>query len=71
MTRSPAQTRFDTIDQPWLRAAVKRWARLRLGSGKTFGSVHVDVRAMLWFSRFLTQRDPRGVNEAVVTRDAL
>ena len=71
VTRSPAQTRFDAIDQPWLRAAVKRWARLRLGSGKTFGSVHVDVRAMLWFSRFLTQRDPRACDEAVVTRDAL
>ena len=71
VTRSPAQTRFDAIEQPWLRAAVKRWARLPLGSGKTFGSVHVDVRAMLWFSRFLTQRDPRGVNETVVTRDAL
>ena len=71
VTRSPAQTRFDTIDQPWLRAAVKRWARLRLGSGKTFGSVHVDVRAMLWFSRFLTRRDPRAVDEAVATRDAL
>ena len=71
VTRSPAQTRFDAIEQPWLRAAVKRWARLRLGSGKTFGSVHVDVRAMLWFSRFLTQRDPRAVDEAVVTRDAL
>ena len=71
VTRSPAQTSFNAIEQPWLRAAVKRWARLPLGSGKTFGSVHVDVRAMLWFSRFLTQRDPRAVNEAVVTRDAL
>ena len=71
VTRSPAQTRFDTIDQPWLRAAVKRWARLRLGSGKTFTSVHVDVRAMLWFSRFLARRDPRASDEAVVTRDAL
>lgn len=71
VARSPAQTRFDNIEQPWLRAAVKRWARLRLGSGKTFGSVHVDVRAMLWFSRFLTRRDPRAVDEAIVTRDAL
>lgn len=56
VTRSPNQTRFDTIVQPWLRAAVKRWARLRLGSGKTFGTVHVDARAMLWFSRFLHER---------------
>ena len=59
VTRSPNQTRFDTITQPWLRAAVKRWARLRLGSGKTFGTVHVDARAMLWFSRFLARRDRR------------
>ena len=71
VTRSPAQTSFDAIEQPWLGAAVKRWARLRLGSGKTFDSVHVDVQAMLWFSRFLTQRDPRAVDETVVTRDAL
>ncbi|MCY4495497.1 MAG: hypothetical protein OXB92_16760 [Acidimicrobiaceae bacterium] len=71
VTRSPAQTRFDAIDALWLRAAVKRWARLRLGSGKTYRSVHVDVRAMLWFSRFLTRRDPRAVDETVVTRDAL
>ena len=72
MTRSPAQTSFNTIEQPWLRAAVKRWARLRLGSGKTYRSVHVDVRAMLWFSRFLTQRDPRALRrKTVVTRDAL
>ena len=70
-TRSPAQTRFDAIDQPWPRAAVKRWARLRPGSGKTFRSVHVDVRAMLWFSRFPARRDPRASDEAVVTRDAL
>ena len=36
VTRSPAQTRFDTIEQPWLRAAVKRWARLRPGVGQDF-----------------------------------
>lgn len=71
VTRSPTQTRFDTIAQPWLRTAVKRWARLRLGSGKTFGTVHVDARAMLWFSRFLTGRDPDATDERAITRDAL
>ncbi len=71
VTRSPNQTRFDTIAQPWLRAAVKRWARLRLGSGKTFGTVHVDVRAMLWFSRFLAERHPAPGDESVITRDAI
>lgn len=71
VTRSPNQTRFDTITQPWLRDTVKRWARLRLGSGKTFGTVHVDARAMLWFSRFLARRDRRAGDETVITRDAL
>ena len=71
VTRSPNQTRFDTITQPWLRTAVKRWARLRLGSGKTFGTVHVDARAMLWFSRFLARHGRRAGDETVITRDAL
>ena len=71
VSRSPNQTRFDTIAQPWPRAAVKRWARLRLGSGKTFGSVHVDARAMLWFSRFLAERDPLTDDESAITRDAI
>ena len=71
VNRSPHQTRFDGIAQPWLRAAVKRWARLRLGSGKTFGTVHVDVRAMLWFSRFLAERDARPHDEGAITRDAI
>jgi integrase len=71
VTRSPNQTRFDTIVQSWLRAAVKRWARLRIGSGKTFGTVHVDVRTMLWFSRFLDGRDPGTADETVITRDAI
>jgi integrase len=72
VTRSPNQTRFDTITQPWLRAAVKRWARLRLGSGKTFGTVHVDVRAMVWFGRFLARHDRHGIgDETAITRDAL
>ena len=31
--------RFDRISQPWLRALVKRWARLRLTSGLAVGTV--------------------------------
>ncbi len=71
VTRSPCQTRFDTITQPWLRVATKRWARLRLGSGKTFGTVNVDARAMLWFSQFLAGRDIAAGDETVITRDVL
>jgi integrase len=71
VSRSPNQTRFDTITQSWLRTALKRWARLRLGSGKTFGTVHVDVRAMLWFSGFLARCEPDAADETVITRDVL
>jgi integrase len=67
-TRSPHQIRFDEISQPWLRAAVKRWARLRLGSGKTFGTVSVDTRAMVWFSRDLATS---GTNSAALSREVL
>ncbi len=43
-TRSPHQIRFDEIIQPWPRDTTKRWARLRLGSGKAFGTVQIDSR---------------------------
>ena len=71
VARAPNQTRFDAIGQPWLRRAVKRWARLRLGSGKTFGTVHIDVKALVWFSRYLAARDDAGGSEATITRDVL
>ena len=71
MTRSPHQIRFGEITQPWLRVAVKRWARLRLGSGKSFGTVSVDTRAMVWFSRYLTTRAESGTSSAGLTRDVL
>jgi integrase len=66
--RSPHQIRFDDISQPWLRTAVKRWARLRLGSGKTFGTVSVDTRAMVWFSRYLATS---ATNSAALSREVL
>jgi len=70
VARAPNQTRFDAIGQPWLRRAVKRWARLRLGSGKTFGTVHIDVKALVWFSRYLCARDVAGNSEAAVNEPA-
>ena len=71
MTRSPHQIRFDETTQPWLRAAVKRSARLRLGSGKTFGTVSVDTRAMVWFSHYLTNIAGVAATPAAVTRELL
>jgi hypothetical protein len=70
-TRSPHRIRFDEISQPWLRAAMKRWARLRLGSGKTFDTVLVDARAVAWFSRYLTTVAGGGATPAAVTSELL
>ncbi|MEJ7800894.1 MAG: tyrosine-type recombinase/integrase [Ilumatobacter sp.] len=71
VTRSPHQIRFDGITQPWLRVAVKRWARLRLGSGKTFGTVSVDTRAMDWFSRYLAGVAGVAATPTAMTRELL
>ena len=70
-TRSPHQIRFDEISHPWLRASTKRWARLRLGSGKAFGTVQVDSRAMVWFSRYLTTCAGADATVSAVTRELL
>lgn len=69
--RSPHQIRFDQIHQPWLRGAVKRWVRHRLGSGKGFGTAGVDVRSMVWFGRFLDGRFPVAATEADLRRSDL
>lgn len=50
--------RFDRITQPWLRALVKRWSRLRLTSGLAVGTVVNDVTALTRFSIFLTEAVP-------------
>lgn len=52
------QIRFDGIGHRWLREPVKRWARFRLAGGKKFSSVSIDVRAIAWLSRFLTEQHP-------------
>jgi integrase len=69
--RQPHSISFDKVSQSWLRAAVKRWLRHRLGSGITFGSVAVDLRAMIWFSRFLDERLPGSNDERTIERQHL
>ena len=70
-TRSPHQIRFDEIPQPWLRATTKRWARLRLGSGKAFSTVQIESQAMVWFSRYLTTSAGADAPVSAVTRELL
>lgn len=50
--------RFDRIRQPWLRELVKRWARMRLTSGLTVGTVVNDIAGLIRFSAFLDQCSP-------------
>lgn len=57
------QIRFDHFSQPWLRQAVKRACRYRLGAGKAFGSVSIDERALRWFSTFLDLRNTRAFRQ--------
>lgn len=70
-TRSPHQIRFDEITQRWLRDTTKRWARFRLGSGKAFGTVQIDSKAMVWFSRYLTTTAGPAALASAVTRELL
>lgn len=63
--------RFDHFDQPWLRAAVKRACRYRLGAGKAFGSVSIDERALRWFSLFLTRHHHEVTDAGGITREVL
>ena len=69
-TSSPRRILFGGVVQPWLRAAVQRWARFRLGAGCTFSTVEVDVRAARWLSRFRTEVHP-AVTAAGLTRAVL
>lgn len=69
-TSRPRRILFGGGVQPWLRAAVQRWARFRLGAGCTFSTVEVDVRAARWLSRFRTEVHP-AVTAAGLTRAVL
>lgn len=65
------QIRFDHLIQPWLREAVKRACRFRLGAGKAFGSVSLDERALRWFSTFLARQHPEVTDASGITRAVL
>jgi len=56
--KGAGQIQFSNVAQPWLREAVKRYARFRLATGKAFPSVDIDVRSVRWLSRFLAEQHP-------------
>ncbi len=71
VTSGPRQLLFSGLVQPWLRVAVQQWARFRLGTGHAFSTVEVDVRALRWLSRFLTDCHPDITDAAGMTRPVL
>lgn len=49
---------FAKIEQPWLREAVKAWARQRLAIGCAFNTISAGALALKRFSGFLTDCSP-------------
>jgi integrase len=62
---------FERIGQPWLREAVKRWARSRLVGGLSFGAIRRDATALSWFASWLARSHPQARGPSVITRRTL
>ena len=71
VVRPPRQVSFDQIPQPWLRTVAKRYARFRLSSGKKFGTVYIDVRAIRYFATFLADQRPDIADETGLDREVI
>ena len=50
--RGAGAVSFTRIDPPWLRDAVKRWARHRLATGNAFNTIRAGAQALKRFSGF-------------------
>lgn len=62
--------RFEVIEQLWLRDAIKRWSRFRLGAGYTFTTIDAGTQALARWSLFLRER-PDVEGPADITRELL
>jgi integrase len=62
---------FARIPQPWLRQAVKSWARARLSGGISFGAIRRDTTALGWFARYLFEVCPKATDASVITRERI
>jgi hypothetical protein len=68
VARPPRSVSFVQITHPWLRDAARRHARFRLASGKAFGTIYINVRAVRYFSVFLAEHHPDVVHPARISR---
>lgn len=62
---------FTGIDQPWLREAVKQWARQRLSIGCAFNTIGAGAVAFKRFSRFLAASEPPAAGPTDIDRALL
>lgn len=62
--------RFGVIEQVWLRDAIKRWSRFRLGAGYSFTTIDSGTQALARWSMFLAER-PQVRGPADITRELL
>ena len=61
---------FEVIEQLWLRDAIKRWSRFRLGAGYTFTTIDAGAQALARWSLFLRERR-EVAGPADITRELL
>ena len=71
--RGAGAVSFTRIDPPWLREAVKSWARQRLATGCAFNTIRTGTLAIKRFSEFLSQcqppvTQPSGIDRALLER---
>ena len=71
--RGAGAVSFTRIDPPWLRDAVKRWARQRLATGNAFNTIRAGAQALKRFSGFLGDcrppvQQPRDIDRALLER---
>ncbi len=68
--RGRTLARFGVITQPWLREAIKRWSRYRLGAGYSFTTIDSGAQSLARFSQFLA-RHPDVDSFNGITRELL
>ena len=68
--RGRSHVHFEVIEQLWLREAIKRWSRFRLGAGYTFSTIDSGAQSMARWSLFLRGR-PEVAGPADITRELL
>jgi len=71
--RGAGAVSFIRIDPPWLREAVKSWARQRLATGCAFNTIRAGTQALKRFSEFLSHcqppvTQPSGIDRALLER---